>query len=195
MPEQVPRTTSAASEIRGGRVIVAAFEPFEGRAINRSWEAVRLARGDFERVQLPVVFARLPERITELARRADALLLVGEAKRDALSIERRAQNRIACRIADNAGDKPDGPIDPAGPAELAASWPLDRVLAAARADGAPAEFSDDAGGFCCNAALYHALRAAPPAARVGFLHVPIDDAIPLDALARAIEAIVATMRD
>ncbi len=196
VPAQLPQIPSATSEIRGGTVIVAAFEPFEGRRENRSWEAVARVRGELERVRLPVEFARLPELVAPLAARASVLLLVGEASRRALSIERRAQNLIACRIADNAGARPDGPIDPAGPPELASTWDAQRVLAAARSC-APAELSDDAGGFCCNAALYHALRAAPPAARIGFLHVPISPwprGPRLARIARAIEAILGTMR-
>ncbi|MGE5184976.1 MAG: pyroglutamyl-peptidase I [Acidobacteriota bacterium] len=193
MPAQLPKIPSPTAEIRGGAVIVAAFEPFEGRRKNRSWEAVSLVRAEIERVRLPVEFARLPELVAPLAARASVLLLVGEARRRALSIERRAQNLIACRIADNAGARPDGPIDAAGPGELAATWDAERVLAAARAAGAPAELSDDAGGFCCNAALYHALAAAPPTARVGFLHVPIAPQPPLEVIARAIEAILGTM--
>ena len=180
------------------RIVVAAFEPFDGRRVNRSWLAVErvAARPDLERVRLPVVFAELAVRVPELARRADALLLVGEARRPALSIERRAKNVVGDARADNAGARPSGPIEPDGPAELTATWDAARVLAAARAAGARADVSDDAGAFCCNAALYHALRAAPASTPVGFLHVPHarwPRGPRVARVARAIEAILAAL--
>jgi pyroglutamyl-peptidase len=178
-------------------IIVAAFEPFGGRRVNRSWLAVERVRAPVTRVQLPVAFARLARIVPELAARASALLLVGEANRRALSIERVAKNRADARLADNDGAEPHAPLDD-GPDTLAATWDPARALAAARGAGVPAELSDDAGAFCCNAALYRALRAAPATTRVGFLHVP-SARWPLgpraDRVARAIEAIVETMSD
>jgi pyroglutamyl-peptidase len=175
-------------------IIVTGFEPFEGRPVNRSWLAALRVRRDVERVQLPVAFAAIAELVPQLAARADALLLVGEAKRRALSIERVAHNTTEGR-ADNSGASPSGPLVADGPAELAATWDTQRALAAARAH-APAEFSDDAGAYCCNAALYHALRAAPDK-RIGFLHVPVARwpfGPRLERVARAIDAIIETMR-
>jgi len=175
-------------------IVITGFEPFDGRPVNRSWLAALRVRRDVERVQLPVAFAALAELVPQLAARADALLMVGEAKRRALSIERVARNKTLGR-ADNTGATPDGPRVADGPAELAATWDAARALAAARAH-APADFSDDAGEYCCNAALYHALRAAP-GKRIGFLHVPVARwpfGPRLERVARAIDAIIETMR-
>ena len=180
------------------RIVVTAFEPFDGRQVNRSWLAVErvAARPGLERVRLPVVFAELALRVPELVRRADTVLLVGEASRPALSIERRARNTIDDPRPDNAGAKPRGEVVPGGPAELPATWDAARVLAAARGAGVPAELSDDAGAYCCNAALYHALAGAPAALPVGFLHVP-NARWPrgprVARVARAIEAILDAM--
>lgn len=175
------------------KVIVTGFEPFDGRAVNRSWLAVQRATAVVERVQLPVVFAQLAELVPALARRAEALLLVGEARRPALSIERIAHNRCDGR-PDNAGVRCKGPVVAGGAAELGATWDVERAFAAARAY-APTAISDDAGAYCCNAALYHALTAAP-GTPIGFLHVPIAGwprGPRLARVARAIDAIVATM--
>jgi len=152
-------------------VIVTGFEPFEGRAHNRSWQAVErmAAQLAIERVCLPVDYARLAELVPALAARArDALLLVGETSRPTICIERIANNACDPARRDNAGAL-GTPFD--GPPELRATWDADRALAAARTVAA-AELSDHAGAYCCNAALYHALRAAPPGLRVGFVHVP-----------------------
>lgn len=175
-------------------IVVTGFEPFDGRPVNRSWLAALRVRRDVERVQLPVAFAAIAELVPQLAARADALLLVGEAKRPALSIERIAHNATEGR-ADNTGASPNGPLVAGGASELAATWDAARALAAARAH-APAQLSDDAGAFCCNAALYHALRAAP-GKRIGFLHVPVARwpfGPRLARVAAAIDAIVDTMR-
>jgi pyroglutamyl-peptidase len=179
---------------RGVPLIVTGFEPFEGRRRNRSWQAVERMTLTAERVCLPVEYARLAEMVPALAARADtALLLVGEASRRAISIERVAKSACDPARADNAGAYGAAL---AGPAELHATWDADRALAAARAF-APAELSDDAGGFCCNAALYHALRAAPPGLRVGFVHVPRARwpfGPRLASLARALSAIAEALR-
>jgi pyrrolidone-carboxylate peptidase len=75
---------------------------------------------------------------------------------------------------------------------LVATWDIDRALAAART-AVDATISDDAGGYCCNAALYCALRAGA-GIPIGFVHVPVGDDPPLDQLVAAIEAIAASMR-
>jgi pyroglutamyl-peptidase len=180
-------------------IIITGFQPFGGRSVNRSWQVVeRVALGDgAQRVQLPVAFARLARAVPELAGRADVLLLVGESgQATTLRIETRARNAVTAELADNDGARPLGALDIGAPDELATTWDVERALAAARAVGVAAEPSNDAGGYCCNAALFHALRAARPRAIVGFVHVPVVEAPPApstDDIARAIEAIVATM--
>ena len=171
-------------------MIVTGFEPFEGHAQNRSWAAVERMAIAAERVCLPVDYARLAELVPALAARAHgALLLVGETSRETLCIERVAKNACDPARRDNARAL-GGTL--AGPTELRATWDADRALAAAR-PVTPAELSDDAGSFCCNAALFHALRAAPPTRRVGFVHVPRVGP-PVDDLARALDAIAESLR-
>jgi pyrrolidone-carboxylate peptidase len=81
-------------------------------------------------------------------------------------------------------------------AELVATWDTERALAAARAVGAPIEISSNAGTYCCNAALYRALRVGSSEIQIGFLHVPTSPwpfGPRLGRIARAIDVIVATM--
>jgi pyroglutamyl-peptidase len=167
-------------------IIVAAFEPFEGRRRNRAWEAVRRLppTPDLVTQQLPVVFSRLPSAIEALlARQPRALLLVGEARRPQVSIE-----QVALNVADGP-DRPDNdgvvlagqPLVPApgAPLALRATWDAHAVAQALRAQAIDAEASFHAGTFACNASLYLALyrartaepsKGSPPA--VGFLHLP-----------------------
>jgi pyroglutamyl-peptidase len=178
-------------------VIVTGFEPFGGRAVNRSWQAVERVtlRAGWQRVQLPVVYARIAEIVPALVgQQPRAVLLVGEADRQRLTLERVARNATDPASADNAGEQ-RAQVHDGGAAELVATWDLDRALAAARKIVA-AEISDDAGGYCCNAALYHALRAAAPGIRVGFVHVPHSRwpfGPRLSTLGRALDAIANAM--
>jgi pyroglutamyl-peptidase len=176
-------------------VIVTGFEPFGGRAANRSWQAALRVPG-VERVQLPVEYARIAELVPALVARAPrGVLLVGEASRRVITLERVAKNAADPARTDNAGAHGAGVLVANAPDTLAATWDVERALAAAR-EVAPAELSDDAGGYCCNAALYHALRAAAPGAKIGFVHVPASGwpfAPRLARVARALAAIAATM--
>jgi pyroglutamyl-peptidase len=113
------------------------------------------------------------------ASRPTHVLLMGQAAgRGALSLERRAFNERRLRVPDAAGRIGDlGPVAPAGPAALEATWPdLAGVAAAIEAEGAPAAVSDDAGRHLCNQTLYLALQAAEkaqPRFVATFLHLPL----------------------
>lgn len=168
----------------GRRVIFAPFEPFAGRRRNRARDAVQHLRGEevagaaVEIVELPVVYAALPDAVRRLlARDPTLLVLVGEAEgARTLLVERLAVNVAHARIRDNAGARPVDDELVAG-SEPARRVPFDPRTAAnaAIAAGCPCEVSSHAGTFCCNAALYHALGAAaahPARPRVAFVHVP-----------------------
>jgi len=169
-------------------VVVAAFEPFGGRARNRAHDAVaRVERrpivttaGSAHPVAiatLPTAFAPLPDALTRLLVPSPrALLLVGEsAAARTLLVERVARNLADARIPDNAGAQPRAAALVAG-APLALDVPsalVARLVAAAQASGMAAAASAHGGTFCCNAALFHALwltrdRPLP----IAFAHVP-----------------------
>jgi pyroglutamyl-peptidase len=54
------------------------------------------------------------------------------------------------------------------------SLPVQHIVARLRVRGIPAFVSRDAGGYLCNATLYHSLGRAreAPGRRVGFIHIP-----------------------
>jgi pyroglutamyl-peptidase len=185
-----------------GPLVIAAFEPFGGRRLNRSLEAIEAVpdRSHLQRARLPVDFARLPRAVAELLeRKPRALLLVGEADdRRHVSVERVALNVVHARIPDNAGQKPEREqVLPGGPLAVEATWDAGQVLAALRAAGVRAELSHHAGTFACNASLFLAVTGArDPALPIGFLHVP-SAAWPWGlrraTLGRAVEAALLTM--
>ena len=165
-------------------VIIAPFEPFDGRRENRARSAARILAGEelggkpVEVVELPVAYAALPDAVRRLfARDPHLVVLVGEtAEARTLLVERLAVNVAHARIRDNAGARPiDDELVPGGdPARLVTFDPRTAANAAIAA-GCPCEVSSHAGTFCCNAALYHALgqaAALPSRPRVAFVHVP-----------------------
>ncbi|MBS2030537.1 MAG: pyroglutamyl-peptidase I [Deltaproteobacteria bacterium] len=165
------------------RIVLSGFEPFGGRAVNRSATAAeRLAErwpGELELVTLPVRFATLPEAIERVAvTTPDFWLMLGEASSaSGLRLESTAANEISARIPDNDGAQPQGhPIAPGGKV-LQTALSIDALVRELTKLEVPVERSDDAGRFACNAAYYLAL-AKLGANRVLFVHVP-DDATKL----------------
>ena len=157
-------------------IILAAFEPFDGRRRNRSWELARRVRprAGLEVVQLPVDFARLRQEVPRLAARASGgLLLLGESRRRQLCVEQVALNVMDSDRVDNAGTRPRGEAIVAGaPLALRVTWDAGAVAQKLSAAGARAVASFHAGTFACNAALYLALHALADRAPVAFVHVP-----------------------
>jgi pyroglutamyl-peptidase len=186
------------------RVVLTAFEPFEGRSFNRSAEVLARVQAPegmaIDKRTLPVDFARLPRAVAALLGDSpDALVLLGEAGRSAISVEEVALNVIDARTADNAGMRPRGvPVVPGAPLALASSWTGRAVLEAIRGTGAAVDSSHHAGTLACNAAVYLAL-ASGARCPIGFIHVPAARwpcGPRLILLARAIEAaLTAVVRD
>jgi pyroglutamyl-peptidase len=64
-----------------------------------------------------------------------------------------------------------------GPALLVATLPAERIVARLTRSGIPCTTSNDAGGYLCNALLYHSLlaaRALPQPFLSGFIHIPAE---------------------
>lgn len=165
-------------------ILLTGFAPFGGESINPSWEAVQALDGEVLRGRrivsrrLPVEFDHSLDVLRELIDTFDPALVlcVGQAGgRAQLSIERVAINIADARIPDNAGASPiDSPIVPGGPAGYFATLPIKAMLMELRAAGMPAEISQTAGTYVCNAVFYglmHALRNRPRS-RGGFIHIP-----------------------
>lgn len=189
------------------RALLTGFEPFDGGAVNESWEAVRTLggrwAGDDELVtaRLPVTFGGATAALRRLidAHSPDVVVCAGLAVgAEALRLERVAVNVADARIPDNAGAQPaDEPVVVNGPVGYLSTLPLKAALAALRDAGIPAVVSNSAGTYVCNATFYvlaHVL-ADRPGARAGFVHVPRADAVPVDVTARALGLVVRTALD
>jgi pyroglutamyl-peptidase len=167
------------------RVLLTGFAPFDGAALNPSWEAARLAAASpldglsLTAVELPCVFGDSLTELREQIARVDPDLVVAvglAAGRAAVSVERVAVNVDDARIPDNAGNQPiDEPVVAGGPAGYFSTLPIKACVTAVRAAGIPAEVSPTAGNYVCNHVFYglmHLLATERPAVRGGFVHVP-----------------------
>src|SRR5262249_32211889 len=130
------------------RVLITAFEPFNGAQVNASWEAVRLLSDDFDTKLLPCVFGTAVDALWATVERVDpnVVLCVGLASdRTEVSIERVAINVDDAWIPDNAGAQPvDQPIVADGPAAYFATIPVKACVAEVRALGVPVSLSNPA---------------------------------------------------
>jgi len=175
--------SSASTTAPVKTILLTGFEPFNGAAINPSWEAARALDGwsgpGFTVVarQLPCVFGAANDalRTAVSTLRPDIVLAVGQAGgRSEISLERVAINVDDAAIRDNAGAQPvDAPIVADGPAAYFSTLPMKAIVRALRLRGFPAGVSQTAGTFVCNHVFYGLMHhTAGQALKAGFIHVP-----------------------
>lgn len=166
------------------KILVTAFEPFDGDTVNSSREAVRLlpeviAGAEIIRLELPVVFGEAGDVLEEAVRRhrPDAVICTGQAGSSTeLRVERVAINLRDARIPDNKGCQPvDEKICEAGQNAYFASIPVKAIVSAIQVRGIPAVLSCSAGTFVCNDVMYrllHMIDTEYPRMKGGFIHFP-----------------------
>ncbi len=156
-------------------ILVTAFTPFGGRQTNNSAEALSFlgAEKGISTLLLPTSYERsiaeLKKYLSENSVRA--LVLLGEADRDRLTVERVAINVADCSLPDNDGVvMEDAPLEYNAPAAYFSTLPLKKMLAAA-----DCRISNSAGTYVCNSLMYRALRLVEKEnIPCGFIHVPIN---------------------
>ena len=167
-------------------VLITGFGPFPGVPVNATMQLVpelaRAAARQFAGVRiatevLATEWAAAPQQLDALLAEIepDLVLHFGVSSR-ARGFEVEARARNVCTAApDAAGALPPGAAIRDGGAEFAAaSLPVQHIVTRLRRRGIPAFVSRDAGGYLCNATLYHSLGCArdAPGRRVGFIHIP-----------------------
>ena len=192
------------------KLLITGFDPFGGKSINPTWEAVKLLPdtiGEYKltKLEIPTVFGAAAQAVIDKADEIlpDVIISVGQAGgRAAVTPEMVGINLRYASIPDNMGAVPcDIPIVEGAPAAYFSTLPV-RAMAKAICDaGLPGAVSYSAGSFVCNDVLYSLLhRFDGTAVRAGFIHVPFlpeqtkdKPSLPLEktvsALCAAIEAI------
>lgn len=174
------------------RVLLTGFAAFPGVPVNATMALVPQladrAKSCFVGAKLiagvlPTEWLAAPRQMEILLAQArpDLILHFGvSARARGFEIEQRGQNR--CLLAPDAGGA--FPVSTAvcagGPEILRASLPVNYIVGRLRRRGIPAFASRDAGGYLCNATLYHSLATARAQSgrRVGFIHLPANLARP-----------------
>ena len=164
------------------KLLITGFDPFGGESVNPSWEAVRALPdqvGDHLlcKLQIPTVFGAAAQRVLDQAAvwEPDVILCVGQAGgRAAVTPERIAVNIRDARIADNAGNQPQGEfVAGDGPAAYFSTVPVMKMAENICAAQIPATVSNSAGAFVCNDTLYSLLHHyADTPVKIGFIHIP-----------------------
>ena len=168
------------------KLLLTAFDPFGGEAVNPALEAVKLVANrvndvDIVKLEVPTVFGKSVDTVVAAIdkEKPDAVLCIGQAGgRYDLTPERVAINLDDARIADNAGNQPiDKTIYETGAAAYFSTLPIKAMVARIREAGLPASVSNTAGTFVCNHLMYgvlHHLATHCPGVRGGFMHVPFE---------------------
>ena len=159
------------------RTFVTGFLAFEGFEVNPS---ALLAEGCGRRFELlEVSYAAVDQFIDRLDPESfDIWLIMGVAgKSSRMRIEKFGRNVIGQRM-DVTGKVTSGAIEQTGPAQIAGTLWTPPTFAIESATRRP---SDDAGDYLCNYVYYRALRRFEAAGkRIGFLHVPPLEKMPLE---------------
>ena len=174
-------------------ILLTGFQPFPTQPVNATEVLVpqlaAAARRAFPDIRvaheiLPTEWQSAPTRIEQLLMQhePDVALFFGiSSKARGFEIEMRGLNHRR-ESTDAAGvELKKGVLWHGGPRALPSRLPAGDIARRLRARRIPVLVSRDAGGYLCNAILYHALLLAPHIrhlARIGFVHVPADIAVP-----------------
>ena len=163
-------------------VLITAFEPYERWKENSSWLCLleltreRPAEPAITTRRYPVDFHSARERLTQdLKANYDYALHLGQAPRSAtIRLE-----EIGLNLGGGSSEPPERlqPLVAGGPVAYRSELPLAEWAAKLRSAGIPAQVSQHAGTYLCNALLYwshyysqqFALRT-----RSAFVHLPLD---------------------
>ncbi|MEW6210464.1 MAG: pyroglutamyl-peptidase I [Acidobacteriota bacterium] len=167
------------------KLLITAFEPFDGEGINPSLEVARHVAGlkfrgaRISALELAVERHRAIDAALNRLRRLqpDAMIMLGEAgERFQITPERIAINCDDFRIPDNAGNQPmDESIIKRGPAAYFSALPVRAIVNRLVESNIPAAISNSAGTYLCNRLFYsvmHCIAKEKLPTKAGFIHLP-----------------------
>ena len=166
------------------KLLLTAFDPFGGDAINPALEAVKLVadkigRFDIVKLEVPTVFRKSIDTVAKAIEeeKPDVVLCIGQAGgRFEITPERVAINVDDARIKDTEGNQPiDIKIFEDGENAYFTTLPIKAMVEAIREANLPAAVSNTAGTFVCNHLMYgvlYTLAKKYPHIKGGFTHVP-----------------------
>lgn len=182
------------------RILLSAFQPFGSDLVNAAQIAVDGVAGhigshDITKVTVPVSFGRAPlvveAAIDEV--RPDAVVMVGQAPRRAVCLERVALNLMRAKNADNDGFRPIGlPVIADGPAAYFTAVDIDTIVERLQTRGMSVQVSNTAGLYVCNALYYNVLHSHQHTP-VLFIHVPKADTLSAGEAAAIITAVISEL--
>lgn len=167
------------------KLLLTAFEPFNGEAINPSLETalgiekIKFPDAQLEILKLPVSrFEAVEIALRNLReKRPDAVIMLGEAGgRSKVTPERVAINVDDYRIPDNSGFQPTGePIVEGGPVGYFSSLPIYKIVDQLTQANIPSAISNSAGTYLCNRLFYAVMNFIAQGnleTKAGFIHLP-----------------------
>ena len=166
------------------KLLLTAFDPFGGDAINPALEAVKLVadkigRFDIVKLEVPTVFRKSIDTVAKAIEeeKPDVVLCIGQAGgRFEITPERVAINVDDARIKDNEGNQPiDIKIFEDGENAYFTTLPIKAMVEAIREANLPAAVSNTAGTFVCNHVFYgvrYLIEKKYKGIKSGFVHIP-----------------------
>lgn len=168
------------------RILVTGYGPFEEVDENVSQSLAEACGLNYE--VLEVSYAAVESFLANVERDSfDALLAMGHGPSETrIRVESVGRNTICARPDVRGSVQGPGPIDPTAPAQLGATLWRHPAFFEDTEDWYP---GTDPGGYLCNYILFRALQEFPEK-RVGFLHLPPPEAIPLERQLAALHRMV-----
>jgi len=167
------------------KLLLTAFEPFNGETINPSLETARvIAKVDFPDAQIDILelpvdrFQAIEITLNRIRNiKPDVVIMLGEgSRRFRINPERVAINVDDFRIPDNSGNQPKGePIVEGAPAAYFSTLPIYEIVERLQKAKIPAAISNTAGTYLCNRIFYsvmHFLAVEKLNTKAGFIHLP-----------------------
>ncbi len=170
------------------KILITAFEPFGGHEINSSFEVMskyaetQIKFNALYTAKIKLEFETIRFQIRELLEqiKPDIILLLGQAIRPAISIEKVAINYVDSHgVSYNDGKKvsPQKIIEN-GPNAYFSTLPINKIVTELRNASIPAYISLSAGSYGCNQIFYETMYYLDRKERLdktiaGFIHIPL----------------------